>query len=157
MSDGAPLSNRAIAAIVAGSLVAGLLAMVMAVRSDREASPYNDVLQQTQLRADTLEHNNMILTQLLEDAEDERNECLAQTYDCSNVEPLPPDPKGLPPRTLTLNESVILDEIRVEAGGWEEEFESGEPPKTLGKADELRDYVGDPAPDGEVLPGPFAD
>jgi hypothetical protein len=46
-----PLSNRATISIIAGAIIAGTIAMIMAVKEEKESSPYEDILFQEKLRA----------------------------------------------------------------------------------------------------------
>jgi hypothetical protein len=150
-----PLSNRATISIIAGAIIAGTIAMIMAVKEEKEGSPYEDILFQEKLRADTLDHNNMILEDRLIDLEQELDECLGLTYECVRLPPRLEDVDGTPPRTLK-NETLVLGEIIVE-DSWESEWKENEPPKILGSQDSLENYLKDPVKDGEVLPGPLND
>lgn len=146
-----PMSVPATVAIISGSLIAITFSTFMLFNSD-QPSPYEDVLVQERMRGDVLSRDNLVLLDRLDDTELELDECLGLTYECAAVR-LPLREIGLPPKSLDTDDNVVvLDEIVVEAVGWEAEF--GLPPKTLGRADELKSYLNDNAQDGEVLPGP---
>lgn len=153
-----PLSPWATVAVVLGALVAVGIAGTMATSSKQRKI---EDAQQLQERITALE------------AELEAcNARLKQTEPSSELEPWESehDPKprprpsrteeGLPPTRLPLEDVIVLPEVVIEETqirreGWESEWSL--PPLQLDGRDELSSYLKDPAPDGEVLPGPVAD
>lgn len=150
-----PLSPWATAAVVLGALVAVGIAGTMASSSKPHRT---EDTQQLQERIAALEA--------------ELEACNArqkQPEPSSELQPWEsehdPKPKsrpsrteeGLPPTRLPLKDDIlipddIIEETQIRREGWESEWSL--PPLRLDSRDELSSYLRDPAPDGEVMPGP---
>ncbi len=155
--DDGPLSPWATAATVAGGLVAVFIAVLMAMGAGEE-SPYTDVLELERQRGDVLEHDLHVCQQELngwrEFGEEEAEESRREEESGQRA----PKDLGLPPTRLPLEDTIVLPEIVVEEEPFDpDSSEWSLPPLRLEGQDELRSYLADRAPDGEVSPGPVAE
>ena len=131
------------------------IAVLMAMGPGEE-SPHENVLELERQRGDVLEHELHVCQQELEGwrefGEEEAEE--------SRREEKPPVQKdlGLPPTRLPLEEVIVQPEVVVEEEPFDpDSSEWSLPPLRLEGHDELRSYLADRAPDGEVMPGPVAE
>lgn len=160
-NNDAPMSPWATVAVVIGGLVGSAIGFMLAGLTSREA-PYESVLVSEWERANALERELLSCRreqeQWMQDAQ--KLPACRTEVPATNIEPT----SGLPPTRLPLEDSILLPEVVVDADEFESEeldadareWAYAEPPRKLGE-DDFRAYVQDPAPDGEVMPGPVAE
>lgn len=156
----APMSNRAMVAVVAGCAVAIVLALLMMRDDDKQEMANAEVVS---------------MRERIAELEAEVGRCRAERFvgggtlepweSEDDPKPLPkrkvkdakPEAEhGTPPTRLPLEDTIVLPEVVVtedELDADAKEWEFAEPPRRL-DSDDFQAYVQDPAPDGEVRPGP---
>ena len=164
-NNDAPMSLWATVAVVIGGLVGSAIGFMLAGLTSREA-PYESVLVSEREHANVLERELLSCRKEREQMQEQWVQDAQKLPACrtevttANVKPV----AGLPPTRLPLEDSVVLPEVVVDADEFDSEeldadareWAYAEPPRRLSE-DDFRAYVQDPAPDGEVMPGPVAE